>query len=149
MGRITVRRRGWDRAAYGWIRARCAHDQHGPARHCGLRQRRSADPRAPARSTATTIRRLPEWVYVDETKRAGYVLAAVTVTDPDAARRAVRELLVPGRRSLHMHNEHARRWRLIVSTLVQLPIRATIYDAARRYRNRAGSSRRLPERPRV
>lgn len=74
------------------------------------------------------------WVYVDETKRAGYVIAAVAVTDPIAARKAVRGLIVPGRRRLHMHNEHVRHRRVVVSTLVAMPVAATVYDAARRYR---------------
>ncbi len=74
------------------------------------------------------------WVYVDESKRAGYVLAAVAVTDPALSRQDARGLIVPGRRRLHMHNEHVRRRRVIVSTLVATQIEATIYDAARRYR---------------
>lgn len=50
-------------------------------------------------------------VFVDETKRAGYVLAAVTVTDPPAVRKVIRGLVAPGNRRLHMHmhNERARR----------------------------------------
>lgn len=72
-------------------------------------------------------------VYVDESKRAGYVLAAVTVTDPEAARRAVRGLILPGQRRLHMNHEQPRRRRAIVSVLVTTPVETTIYDAARRY----------------
>ncbi|MHB8295043.1 MAG: hypothetical protein ACYDH5_10560 [Acidimicrobiales bacterium] len=74
------------------------------------------------------------WVYVDETKRAGYVLAATTVTDPDAARRAIRGLILPGQRRLHMVDERPSRKRTIVSALVAMQITTTIYDAARRYR---------------
>lgn len=55
------------------------------------------------------------WVYVDESKRSGYVLAATAVPDPDAARRVVRGLVLPGQRRLHMHNEQARRRGIIVS----------------------------------
>lgn len=73
-------------------------------------------------------------VYVDETKRAGYVLAAVTVDDPAAVRRVIRGLILPGQRRLHMHNEQARRRRAIVSALATMPIRATVYDAGRGYR---------------
>jgi hypothetical protein len=74
------------------------------------------------------------WVYVDETKRAGYVMAAVTVSDPVSARQIVRGLVVPGRRRLHMHNETLRHRRVVVSTLAAMSIEATIYDAGRRYR---------------
>jgi hypothetical protein len=74
------------------------------------------------------------WVYVDESKRAGYVMAAVAVDDPDAARKILRGLIVPGRRRLHMSHEHVRRRRMIVSTLTAMPITVTVYDAARRYR---------------
>lgn len=74
------------------------------------------------------------YVYVDETKRAGYVIAAVTVPDLPAAREVVRRLILPGRRRLHMHNEHARHRRFIVSELSATGIEAVIYDAARNYR---------------
>jgi len=73
------------------------------------------------------------WVYVDESKRAGYVIAAVAVSDPSAARKVVRGLIVPGRRRLHMNHEHVRHRRVVVSALAAMPIAATIYDAARRY----------------
>jgi hypothetical protein len=72
-------------------------------------------------------------VFVDESKRAGYVLAAVTTSDPAVVRKAVRGLIVPGRRRLHMHNEHARRRRSIVDMLTSLPITVVIYDAARHH----------------
>ncbi|MGH9074754.1 MAG: hypothetical protein ACRDZQ_11650 [Acidimicrobiales bacterium] len=42
------------------------------------------------------------WVYVDESKRAGYVLVAVSVADPPAARKMIRGLVLPGQRRLHM-----------------------------------------------
>lgn len=73
-------------------------------------------------------------MFVDETKRSGYVLAAVTVPDPARARRVVRDLVAPGSRRLHMHNERAHRRGLIVAELAALPIALTVYDAARRYR---------------
>lgn len=68
------------------------------------------------------------WAYVDESKRAGYVIATVTVSDPAAARKVVRGLIVPGRRRLHMHNETARQRRVIVSALTAMPIAATVYE---------------------
>jgi hypothetical protein len=76
---------------------------------------------------------MSRYVYVDETKRSDYVLVAVTVDDPAAARQAVRSLVLPGQRRLHMHNEQAQRRRRIVSRVQTLPIRATIYDAGRLY----------------
>jgi hypothetical protein len=83
------------------------------------------------------------WVFVDETKHAGYVLAAVTAADAEAARRVVRGLIAPGRRRLHMHNETFRRRRIVASTLVTMPLTATMYDAARNFRTDLGS----PEAP--
>lgn len=38
---------------------------------------------------------MTRWVYVDESKAAGYVLAAVTVPEPVAVRRVVRGLVAP------------------------------------------------------
>lgn len=73
-------------------------------------------------------------VFVDETKRAGYVIAAVTVTDPEAVRKIVRDLVLPGQRRIHMKHEQARRRKIIVSALAATQIEATVYDAARRYR---------------
>jgi len=73
-------------------------------------------------------------IFVDETKRAGYVIAAVTVTDTDAIRKVVRALVLPGERRIHMKHEQARRRRIIVSALAATQVQATVYDAARRYR---------------
>jgi len=82
-------------------------------------------------------------VYVDETRRAGYVVVAVSVAAPAPARRSVQGLVVPGRRRVHMHNEHARRRRAIVAAVVAMGteaggveaggVEATVYDAAHRY----------------
>ncbi|NNM96393.1 MAG: hypothetical protein HKL89_02145 [Candidatus Dormibacteraeota bacterium] len=69
------------------------------------------------------------WIYVDESKQASYFLAAVTVEDRTAARRAVRDLILPGARRLHMHNEALRRRERIVASLATMPIRATVYEA--------------------
>jgi hypothetical protein len=73
-------------------------------------------------------------IFVDETKRAGYVIAAVTVTDTEAIRKVVRALVLPGQRRIHMKHEQARRRRIIVSALAATEVQATVYDAARRYR---------------
>jgi hypothetical protein len=70
----------------------------------------------------------------DETKRAGYVIAAVTVSDTEAIRKIVRALVLPGQRWIHMKHQLARRRRVIVSAMAAMQVRATVYDAARRYR---------------
>lgn len=74
------------------------------------------------------------WVYIDESKARGYVLAAVAVSDPTVARRVVRGLVRPGNRRLHMHNERPARRPEIVATIATANIELTVYDAARRYR---------------
>jgi hypothetical protein len=74
------------------------------------------------------------WIYVDETKRAGYVMAAVTVVDPAAIRRVIRSLIQPGNRRLHMVDERPRHRSEIVAALATTAIEITIYDAARHYR---------------
>ncbi|MGQ0625544.1 MAG: hypothetical protein ACT4PP_12965 [Sporichthyaceae bacterium] len=73
-------------------------------------------------------------VYVDETKAAGYVLAAVVVADPAAVRKVVGGLVAPGNRRLHMVDERPRRRPAIVDAVVSTEIAVSIYDAARRYR---------------
>lgn len=73
-------------------------------------------------------------VYVDETKARGYVLAAVTVTDPAGTRKTVRGLVRSGNRRLHMVDERPARRPEIVAELVTVGIEVTIYDAVRRYR---------------
>ena len=82
----------------------------------------------PARPVST------RYVYVDESKRSGYVLAATTVSDPETTRRVVRSLVLPGQRRIHMKQEQPRRRRVIVSSLVTTPVETTIYDAGRGYR---------------
>ena len=47
-------------------------------------------------------------VFVDETKRSGYVLAAVTVPDPVVTRKLVRGLVLPGQRRIHLKREQPR-----------------------------------------
>jgi hypothetical protein len=71
---------------------------------------------------------------VDETKRAGYVMAAVALSEPDAVRKVVRSLVAPGNRRLHMVDERPRHRVSIVDALVGCDIEVSIYDAARRYR---------------
>lgn len=69
------------------------------------------------------------YVYVDESKRSGYVMAAVVLGDPEAARKAVRRLVLPGQRRLHMVRERPARKRQIIDMLVAAKVTATIYDA--------------------
>jgi len=73
-------------------------------------------------------------IYVDETKRAGYVLVAVVVDDPAAVRRVVRGLVQPGNRRLHMVDERPRNRPGIVAAVVAAGIEISVYDAGRLYR---------------
>lgn len=75
-------------------------------------------------------------IFVDETKQRDYLMVAGVVLPHDLQplRRAVRELLLPGQRRLHMKDESDPRRRAIISALVQMDIRATIYDAGRSHR---------------
>lgn len=54
-------------------------------------------------------------VFVDETKRRGYLLVAAVVVpaDPDPVRKAMRALVLPGQRRLHMKDENDQRRRSI------------------------------------
>lgn len=69
------------------------------------------------------------WVYLDETKRSGYVVAAASITDPTAARRVVRSLILPGQRRVHMVRERQARKRQIIDAICALAVTTTIYDA--------------------
>jgi hypothetical protein len=76
-------------------------------------------------------------VFVDETKRRGYLLVAGVVVpgDLDSVRRMLRGLLLPGQRRLHMKDENDQRRRSIATAIAVSGVTATIYDAGRRYRN--------------
>jgi len=75
-------------------------------------------------------------VFVDESKRRGYLLAAVAVPADDlqAVRKVLQGLVLPGQRRLHMKDESDPRRRAIASAIVGCGARAIVYDAARRYR---------------
>jgi hypothetical protein len=75
-------------------------------------------------------------VYVDETKRHGYLLVASVVmpTDHTSIRRALQDLVLPGQRRLHMKAERDPRRRAIAATIVASGVQATIYDASRGYK---------------
>ncbi|MGH9090465.1 MAG: hypothetical protein ACRDZR_03650 [Acidimicrobiales bacterium] len=72
--------------------------------------------------------------FIDETKRAGYVIAAVSVAVPAATRGVVRGLVAPGRRRLHMVDERPRHRPIIIDTLLSCDIEAWIYNAGRAHR---------------
>lgn len=75
-----------------------------------------------------------ERVFVDETKRSGFVLALVAVADPEKVRKMLRGLVLPGQRRIHMKQEQPPRRRAIVSAIVAVGgIELTIYDAGRRH----------------
>jgi hypothetical protein len=76
-------------------------------------------------------------VFVDETKRRGYLLVAGVVVpgDLDSVRRMLRGLVLPGQRRLHMKDENDQRRRSIATAIAVSGVTATIYDAGRRYRN--------------
>jgi hypothetical protein len=75
-------------------------------------------------------------VFVDETKRRGYLLVASAVVTGDLAptRRMLRGLVLPGQRRLHMKDESDSRKRSIATAIAVSGIQATIYDAGRRHR---------------
>ena len=74
-------------------------------------------------------------IFVDETKRRGYLLVASAVVpgDLDSTRRMLRGLVLPGQRRLHMKDENDQRRRSIATAIAVSGITATIYDAGRRH----------------
>jgi hypothetical protein len=76
-------------------------------------------------------------VFVDETKRRGYLLAAGVVVpgDLESTRRMLRGLVLPGQRRLHMKDENDQRRRSIATAIAVSGVTATIYDAGLRHRN--------------
>jgi len=76
-------------------------------------------------------------IFVDETKRRGYLLVASAVVpgDLDSTRRMLRGLVLPGQRRLHMKDESDSRKRSIATAVAVSGVTATIYDAGRRHQN--------------
>jgi hypothetical protein len=74
-------------------------------------------------------------VYVDESKRGGYLVAASIHPAAELAevRSLMRGLVLKGQRRVHMSKESDPRRKVIVATLVGAGIRANVYDAGRRY----------------
>jgi len=74
-------------------------------------------------------------VYVDESKRGGFLLVA-SIHAPEelaGARSLMRGLVLKGQRRVHMTKESDPRRKVLVATLVGAGIRANVYDAGRRY----------------
>ncbi|MFF1530822.1 hypothetical protein [Cellulomonas sp. NPDC058312] len=78
-------------------------------------------------------------VFVDESKRSDYLLAAAALSSTHArtARGLVRGLLLAGQRRVHMVKERPARQRTILSTLSASGARVVIYRAARGTRPRS------------
>jgi hypothetical protein len=76
-------------------------------------------------------------VFIDESKRRGYLLVASVVVpgDLDPIRRMLRGLVLPGQRRLHMKDENNQRRRSIATAISVSGVTATVCDAGRRYRN--------------
>ncbi|MEH1056039.1 hypothetical protein V6U89_12595 [Micromonospora sp. CPCC 206171] len=68
---------------------------------------------------------------MDETKERGLLVAAAVVLPADltAARRTIRELILPGQRRIHFHKERDDRRRQIIDALATLSAHAVIFDA--------------------
>jgi hypothetical protein len=78
-------------------------------------------------------------VYVDETKHGDYIMVAASVAPRHlgASRQAVRGLMLPKQRRLHMKDEKESRRKEILDVLAALPITAVVYTAGRRYANQS------------
>ena len=79
-------------------------------------------------------------IFVDETKHRDYLLVAGVIIpgDLDPIRKAVRGLVLPGQRRLHMNAENDSRRKAIAAMIVDNAVQATIYDAGRRYPTERG-----------
>ncbi|MCG5470166.1 hypothetical protein LADH09A_004108 [Micromonospora sp. LAH09] len=73
---------------------------------------------------------------MDETKERGLLVAAAVVLPADlvAARRTIRDLILPGQRRIHFHKEKDDRRRQIIAAVATLSAHAVIFDA-RDHRN--------------
>lgn len=61
------------------------------------------------------------------------MLAAVTITEPAAARKTIRGMMLPRQSRLHMVRERPARKSVIVAAVVDLRMVATVYDAGRHH----------------
>jgi len=78
-------------------------------------------------------------IFVDETKRHGYLLIAGALVPGDLGglRKELGALVLPGQRSLHMKNEKDPRKRAIADVIVRANVQAVVYDAGSRFANEA------------
>jgi hypothetical protein len=76
-------------------------------------------------------------IFVDETKRSGYLLAAaiVPLAELAASRRAVRSLLLGNQRRIHFKDERDARKRQILNTVVGLNLTVAVYECATNVRD--------------
>jgi hypothetical protein len=79
-----------------------------------------------------------EHLFVDETKERGFLLTAVRVRSQelDVARKAVRELVLPGQRRLHFTSERDSRRKRALDLLLPLAAGAVVYDGSSQPRRR-------------
>jgi hypothetical protein len=77
-------------------------------------------------------------VFVDESKEGGYLVSAAAMLPGDltAARRAIRDLVMPGQRRLHFTSESDGRRKQILDAIMELHPAITIYDGSRHHRRR-------------
>lgn len=76
-------------------------------------------------------------VFVDESKAKDYLLVAASIA-PSAApecRRAIRRLLLPGQRRVHMKKERDGRRKTILDVIATLDASVTVYRAPRQLGN--------------
>lgn len=72
-------------------------------------------------------------VYIDESKAKDYVLVAAVLSPGEltAARRALRAIIMPGQRRLHIKRESNARRGAIITAIAATGATATIYNAGR------------------
>jgi hypothetical protein len=70
-------------------------------------------------------------VFADESKARHYLLAAATLPFAGlvSARQAMRGLLLPGQRRIHMHKENDRRRNIIAAEVLRQRANVVLYDA--------------------
>lgn len=73
--------------------------------------------------------------FVDESKSRGYLLVASVVLPGElgASRRAIRDLMLPGQKRLHMKSEGMAQRKKILAAFAEMGFTATIYRAGEAY----------------
>lgn len=68
-------------------------------------------------------------VFIDESKRSGYLIVAATVSPAsvEVARRSLRALLLPGQNALHFKKEKDGRRRFLLGQMARLEVEARVY----------------------